>query len=511
MHVKLEPPLFPHEKKKERKKDAPVIVKSESPDPKAKAAAAAVLEELNMTLKSSSIFAVDRDFGFVDGWSGSVISLSTDEDTVNTQLSDDGTVSHEHTHVENSATTSADEPSTTPETGYQRRITRLFGGYIYKWKQSFNSRYNIPSPRIPAGLKNFISTLQTLFTNIYNTINSRSTGSLALWLAGIILCLGVYILPNSHVQTTISAVSIYFTPATPVIPAPDPLFVKAARQNSALIELQRMAARSDPIPLQMSRARHDFWTLLIELRGPGLVSADTLETILPRYDKLVDDVIDGIQDSRAKTLSLMEKTIIYTSWAKSELQRIDQQDNSLMGLIISSTPKLLWPGQKSLTEKEVEATFYHYTDKLGDLAQDVIDEYLGLRRHLTELKEKLRAIAEALNTDKAILHDAKLIEDSTWRWLLHLHREKIKDVNGKAKICSDFYRYSNDARMVVEGTITKMSEMRAGMNELRKDIKVASLERGKPYSLKLTIDILEASLNKLRVGPSEGASRVGYR
>ena len=54
---------------------------------------------------------------------------------------------------------------------------------------------------------------------------------------------------------------------------------------------------------------------------------------LSEYSDLADSAIDGLQDFLAQMDEVVDRTILTTSWAESEIRRIEARDSSILASI----------------------------------------------------------------------------------------------------------------------------------------------------------------------------------
>ncbi|KAF3908974.1 hypothetical protein ABW20_dc0105471 [Dactylellina cionopaga] len=280
-------------------------------------------------------------------------------------------------------------------------------------------------------------------------------------------------------------------------PEPNKFFQKMLDQNSELAQLQTIASDNSVLPYRLLGGHSDLQSLIIELSAVHTPSKHLLMPLLSDYDELVEKVVDGIQDCLALTDSLVEKTILTTSWAGSELQTIGDRD-PVMEPMYSLAIKMGVSIKHRTTEADVEAAFLTYTDRLQKQARDVLFEYQKLRENLTRLKKKLKEIAYGFKTEGVILEEKKFGESSYWKWILESHRNKMKDFDNKMELCAKFYRYSIEADEVIRFTIHRLQGIRGRIKALRNELETVPLQvQSGPGSLKLTIDAIKASVTFL--------------
>ncbi|KAK6339169.1 hypothetical protein TWF718_008592 [Orbilia javanica] len=338
---------------------------------------------------------------------------------------------------------------------------------------------------------------------------------LEVFVMGVILLhLGAYISPGStcdFVEPYTPEALSAFSPCSSreyIIPKPDHLFKQAVHQSSSLAKLRGMASKGDNLPSQITKTRHEFRKLLMELRvgTADASSVASLYSLVPEYNELLDKVVDGMHDCRAKTRSLVDDAIIYTDWTNTALRTIESRNNSLTALIYY---RKWWPYEKSFAEMEVEKAFDEFTVKMENLAGDVYSKYVDLGRDLKMFERKLESIALALNMGRGAFERARLAEKSFWKELIGLqsYRQHMGDIERKAELCSGFYKSALEALKVVDTTTLALSEARAGIRHLREQVGKATLPRGKEWSLKLTIGLLENSVAELQASKSY---QIGY-
>ncbi|RVD81509.1 uncharacterized protein DFL_009373 [Arthrobotrys flagrans] len=349
---------------------------------------------------------------------------------------------------------------------------------------------------------------------VYQILKWSMMALMPLFIVGIIsLHLGVLVAPestcelfDSYAPESLSLSTLSPCSWEPIVQEPDPLFAQAISRSSAFRKLQGVTSKNDNLPLQITETRHEFRKLLMELRvgTADASSMASLFSLIPEYNELLDDVVDGMHDCRAKTRSLVDDTITYTDWTNDALRRIDEQNPLLTKLLYTRW----WSNEKSFAETAVERVFDEFAGKLEELAGNVYSKYVQLGRNLKAFERKLESIAIALNMGQDTFEKTKLAEQSFWKDLMgpQLYRQKMEDLERKANLCSDFYKSSMEALKIVDATALALSEARAGIRHLREEVGKATLPRGKEWSLNLTIRLLENSAAELQASKY----RIGY-
>ncbi|KAF3282058.1 hypothetical protein TWF970_002000 [Orbilia oligospora] len=293
------------------------------------------------------------------------------------------------------------------------------------------------------------------------------------------------------------------------IPAPDPFFARAVYQSSSFGDLQKVSSKSDSLPSKISGTRHEFRKILMELTvGTADVSSmANLYSLIPEYNHLLDAVIDGMHDCSSKTHSLIDDAITYTSWTNAALRRIDSKNSSALTSLIYY--RRWWPYEKSFAEMELERAFDNYAVKMENLAGSVYDRYVELGKHLMEFERKLDSIANALNMGRDTFEETKMTEKSFWKELIgsQPYKQKMEDLDRKSELFAAVYKSSMEGLQIVDATKLALSQTRMGIRHLREEVGKATLPRGKEWSLKLTMRLLENSVAELRASK---AYRVGY-
>ncbi|KAK6502776.1 hypothetical protein TWF481_007823 [Arthrobotrys musiformis] len=380
-----------------------------------------------------------------------------------------------------------------------------------------NASKNLFCQAIIAVRKEIADILRIVSAIVYPIIRYLIIGVITLYVGGIIpLHLAAHIIPGPtcgfitpYTPESLSTFSPCSDPKGYIQREPDPLFAQAVTRSSSFAKLQKVNSDTDKLPAQISETRHDFRKLLMELRvGPADAgSMSNLYSLVPEYNVLLDKVVDGMHDCRAKTRSLVDNTITYTDWTNSALRRIDGQNSSITALIYY---RRWWPYQKSFAEMAVEKVFDEFADKIEDLAGGVYSKYVELGKTLRELEQKLDSIAIALNAGKDTFEKAKLAEKSFWLKLIRSqpYRQKMEDIERKAGLCADFYASAMKALKIIDATTLELSEARIGIRHLREEVGKATLPRGKEWSIKLTIRLLENSAAELLA--SKSYRSIGY-
>ncbi|KAF3163825.1 hypothetical protein TWF225_001996 [Orbilia oligospora] len=314
---------------------------------------------------------------------------------------------------------------------------------------------------------------------------------------------------NPYTPDSLAILSPCSTSTWLVIPEPDRFFARAVYQSSSFGDLQKVSSKSDSLPLKITGTRHEFRKILMELTvGTADVSSmANLYSLIPEYNHLLDAVIDGMYDCSSKTHSLIDDAITYTSWTNAALRRIDSKNSSALTSLFYY--RRWWPYKKSFAETELERAFDEYAVKMEDLAGSVYDRYVELGRHLVEFERKLDSIANALNMGRDTFEKIKMTEKSFWKVLIgsQPYKQKMEDLDRKSELFAAVYKSSMEGLQIVDATKLALSQTRMGIRHLREEIGKATLPRGKEWSLKLTMRLLENSMAELRASK---AYRVGY-
>ncbi|KAF3201963.1 hypothetical protein TWF106_011384 [Orbilia oligospora] len=385
-------------------------------------------------------------------------------------------------------------------------------------KQFYKLQYSAILQNLQTILKNETTDIiKITSTLIYKITKYSIIFFLALLIGGIIpLHLIALIFPDStcglfdpYTPDSLAILSPCSTSTWPIIPEPDPFFARAVSQSSSFGDLQRISSKSDSLPSKITGTRHEFRKILMELTvGTADVSSMTnLYSLIPEYNHLLDAVIDGMYDCSSKTRSLIDDAITYTSWTNAALRRIDSKNSSALTSLIYY--RRWWPYEKSWAEMELERAFDEYAIKMEDLAGSVYDRYVELGRHLVEFGGKLDSIASALNVGHDTFQKTKAAEKSHWKKLIgsQPYKQKMEDLDKKSELFAAVYRSSMEGLQIVDATKLALSQTRTGIRHLREEVGKATLPRGKEWSLKLTMRLLENSVAELRASK---AYRVGY-
>ncbi|KAK6514393.1 hypothetical protein TWF506_008788 [Arthrobotrys conoides] len=367
-------------------------------------------------------------------------------------------------------------------------------------------------------IKEIIKTTTTL---TYNLIKYSIILFLTLLIGGIIpFHLLALIFPDTTCQffdpytpDSLSILSPCFSssPTWSIIQEPDPFFARAVSQSSSFGDLQKVSSKSNSLPSKITKTRHEFRKVLMELTvgTTDVSSMANLYSLIPEYNNLLDSVIDGMYDCRSKTHSLIDDAITYTTWTNAALLRLDAKNSSAYSLTSLIYYRKWWPYEKSLAEMEVERAFNEYAIKMEDLAGGVYDKYVELGRNLGEFERKLDSIANALNMGRDTFEKSKMAQKSFWKKLIgsQPYKQKMEDLDKKSELFAAVYKSSMEGLEIVDATKLALSQTRAGIRHLREEVGKATLPRGKEWSLKLTMRLLENSVAELIASK---AYRIGY-
>ncbi|KAF3173434.1 hypothetical protein TWF788_009180 [Orbilia oligospora] len=355
-------------------------------------------------------------------------------------------------------------------------------------KQFYKLQYSAILQNFQTILKNETTDIiKITSTLIYKITKYSIIFFLALLIGGIIpFHLIALIFPDStcglfdpYTPDSLAILSPCSTSTWSIIPEPDPFFARAVSQSSSFGDLQRVSSKSDSLPSKITGTRHEFRKILMELT----VGTADVSSIL------IDDAIT------------------YTSWTNAALRRIDSKNSSALTSLIYY--RRWWPYEKSWAEMELERAFDEYAVKMEDLAGSVYDRYVELGRHLVEFERKLDSIANALNMGRDTFQKTKMAEKSFWKVLIgsQPYKQKMEDLDKKSELFAAVYRSSMEGLQIVDATKLALSQTRTGIRHLREEVGKATLPRGKEWSLKLTMRLLENSVAELRASK---AYRVGY-
>ena len=214
-----------------------------------------------------------------------------------------------------------------------------------------------------------------------------------------------------------------------------------------------------------------------------------------RYNTLLEQVVDSIQDAQIRTDTLVDNTISTYNWAEDRLEEIYLEKSSLTAPLKALGSKFGITSSTSSNEETIQKIFHGYTERLYEDADDVVMQYLKTRGHIVKFRDLLKTLALDFKQEEDILDTKRLDDASYWKWILRSHRQKMKGYDKNMELCARFYKHLMEGEKVIAVTHFKMQEMRGRVRALRDELRKAPLMlhgETKP-ALKLTIDMIRSA------------------
>jgi hypothetical protein len=212
-------------------------------------------------------------------------------------------------------------------------------------------------------------------------------------------------------------------------------------------------------------------------------------SLLSEYSDLADSAIDGLQDFLAQIDQVVDRTILTTSWAESEMRRIEAWDSSTLASINKLIIKIVGlPADVLYTQVEVREALSGLTGKVQVQVIKVLSEAQNVREILGKVKDVLDSIALAALGDSEVLRKEKVSQISYWQWILQSYRDKMADFDAKIEMFSAFCINTEKAITVVSTTTQlKMQQIKAELRVFRKGLQGAPFILGRDKAIFATV------------------------
>ncbi|PQE28017.1 Alpha beta hydrolase fold-5 protein [Rutstroemia sp. NJR-2017a WRK4] len=195
----------------------------------------------------------------------------------------------------------------------------------------------------------------------------------------------------------------------------------------------------------------------------------------------------------------VDSVIAITRYTSRVLDGIQEQEDSRGSIIAFVNDKLLAPFQPAkFTERLVLDQYIKHTGAVEDEIRKLITDAQALLMILTNLEDRLEVIGGIAVRDGL---QAQADKDETlsqlWAWLGG-HRGKINKLNGQLDLLKQIELRRKIAFAHVSGTLLKLQEMGAGLEDLRERVGTPELLRDKSDTpLSVHIENIQRGIDRL--------------
>ncbi|KAM3086487.1 hypothetical protein ACMFMG_000620 [Clarireedia jacksonii] len=195
----------------------------------------------------------------------------------------------------------------------------------------------------------------------------------------------------------------------------------------------------------------------------------------------------------------VDSVIAITRYTSRVLDSIQEQEDSRGSIVAFVNDKLLAPFQPNkFTERLVLDQYIKHTGAVEDEIRKLITDAQALLMILTNLEDRLEVIGGIAVRDGL---QAQADKDETlsqlWAWLGG-HRGKINKLNGQLDLLKQIELRRKIAFAHVSGTLLKLQEMGAGLEDLRERVGTPELLRDKSDTpLSVHIENIQRGIDRL--------------
>ena len=297
-----------------------------------------------------------------------------------------------------------------------------------------------------------------------------------------------------HLEMCEAPVSVnYKGNATPHIE-----FDQLMTTQSKFEEILEQTAQGITLPMDMKRSEASIRDLRQLVTHSNLRSKEELVYEFGVFIKTAGTVSDDLSNFGAGVRSSVGRILSTAKSTKRELERIADRDAAQGAVTFFISNKLLAPFMPiKFTEDLLLDQYLKHTQSVEREINRLIDQARELQLTLKYLEDQLETIYGISVRDNVEAQYSKdQVLSQLWT-MLGGNRTKLTKFDIELKLLQKVNSYRLNASGYVSGTLLKLQDMRAELEEMRENVGSAELEN---VPLSVHIDTIQSGIERLQIG-----------